>query len=209
MRPLHRWLAPCMVWGMLLCCPLVRSQPSFVDASQAMQHAPRIYSAQGEVPSGVKEAGDEADERLARLQGIEKILAMEVGAVDSLSRMERERKRRNQGLFANMRRMGMNFVEQLEGAESAHNYEGMRCVDTAKLFREASTTAEKEQVCSFVSDKCAPKTGFINYLAVPYCHFAWAPIIGSIVVGTPTHTHANTHTHTHTHTHANTHKEMK
>jgi len=115
---------------------------------------------------------------------MEKVLAMEVGAVDSLARMER---RRGEGagwdkILEHARQMGMKLMVQLDGEEDADAFVGLRCSKTAAMYRAAKTDAERTKVCAFVEDKCGPKTGFVNYLAVPYCGFSSAPWIGSLVM---------------------------
>jgi len=115
---------------------------------------------------------------------MEKVLAMEVGAVDSLARMER---RRGDGagwdkFLEHARQMGMNLMVQLDGEEDTDAFDGLSCSKTAAMYSAAKTDAERTKVCAFVEDKCGPKTGFVNYLAIPYCSFSSAPWIGSLMM---------------------------
>ena len=128
-----------------------------------------------------------ADVRLARLRGMEKVLAMEVGAVDALTKIEHDReRRRGHDLLSDMRRMGLKYLVQLEegdeGLEGEDEFAGMKCKQTAAMYASASTAAERERVCGFVEARCAPKTGFFNYLSLPYCSFSWAPWLGSVAM---------------------------
>ena len=117
---------------------------------------------------------------------MEKVLRMEVGAVGALTQMERAReRRRGQSFLAGVRRMGLKFMVQLdEGGEGEveGEFAGMQCSQAAAIHAAASTPAEREHVCAFVEAHCAPRTGFFNYLAVPYCGFSWSPWVGSFVM---------------------------
>ena len=129
---------------------------------------------------------------LAQLRGLERVLAMEVGAVDALSHLERARRAGSSastwgsGFFGSARRMGQLLAVQLDGvedAEDAHGaHAGMRCSQAAAMNRVADSASERARVCAFVAERCAPKAGFFNYLLVPYCGFPWAPWIGSVAL---------------------------
>ena len=129
---------------------------------------------------------------LAQLRGLERVLAMEVGAVDALSHLERARRAGSSastwgsGFFGSARRMGQRLAVQLDGvedAEDAHGaHAGMRCSQAAAMNRVADSASERARVCAFVAESCAPKAGFFNYLLVPYCGFPWAPWIGSVAL---------------------------
>ena len=85
---------------------------------------------------------------------------------------------------------GVPVLASSDIAASTPSFEGMLCVNTARLFRDATTAADTagdgaepgraraeaaEHVCAFVKTKCAPTSGLFNYLAIPYCYFPLVP----------------------------------
>jgi len=169
-----------LLLGMVLCCA-----PGPASSRDGTAEPPAARRASGGPPAGPAvaalaegpedRAGGAADARLARLRTLERVLTMEVKAVDALSRVQHRRGRGRGDLDVGFLRavegVGMKLVSQLE-EDGEDEFAGLRCGKSAALHRAATSDADRARVCAFVNAKCAPHTGFFNYVAVPYC---WTP----------------------------------
>ena len=168
----HRLLLVCVV----LCCapgPASSRDGTAEQTAARRGSGPPVGPAVAALAEGPEDrVGSAADARLARLRTLERVLAMEVGAVDALSRVRRGRGRGRGDLGPGFLRaaegMGMKLESQLEEVGEDELAE-MRCTEAAAMNRAATSDAERERVCAFVDARCAPRTGFFNYLAVPFC----------------------------------------
>jgi len=165
--------------GVLLCCA-----PGPVSSRDGAAESPAAQRVDGPAESE-DVGGGTADSRLAQLRTLERVLAMEVSAVDALSRVQHDRGRRREtverGVLRSAEGMWMKLFSQLE-EEGEDEFAEMRCAEALRLHRSAASDDERAHVCDFVDARCSPRTGFFNYLAVPFCWFSAFPWLGALVL---------------------------
>ena len=165
--------------GVLLCCT-----PGPVSSRDGAAESPAARRVDGPAESE-DVGGGTADSRLAQLRTLERVLAMEVSAVDALSRVQHDRGRRREtverGVLRSAEGMWMRLFSQLE-EEGEDEFAEMRCAEALSLHRSAASDDERAHVCAFVDARCSPRTGFFNYLAVPFCWFSAFPWLGALVL---------------------------
>jgi sodium/potassium/calcium exchanger 6 len=177
------------VWGILLCCAVAAAATQERERrSEALPADPiaRSRTAKGNVKQADMRSVEQLG-KLGQLQDLEKVLRMELGVVDALTNLEGTRKAHEKELerefLGRTRRVGMEFmVEVEEEGDASDKFAGLTCRKVGTEHFKTSSAADRAHVCSFVKARCAPKTGFVNYLILPYCTFSWAPWLGILAM---------------------------